>query len=60
MSKETKVRAYEWTCPVCGKRIISMYPRQFIQLVESHKLKHELKTIVEGSNHDEEREPEKG
>jgi len=58
MNKEVKVKAYEWVCPTCGKKIVSMYPRQFIQLVESHKLKHELKVMARESNDFEERELE--
>ncbi len=31
----------KWKCPVCGKEIISLYPKQFDYLKKQHNLKHE-------------------
>jgi rRNA maturation protein Nop10 len=43
MSGEEKPQVMEWECPVCGKIIRSIYPRQFTELVKVHELHHELK-----------------
>jgi rRNA maturation protein Nop10 len=43
MNGEEKPQVMEWECPVCGKVIRSIYPRQFVELVKVHELHHELK-----------------
>jgi len=39
--KTVRVKAYQWQCPKCGKRLISLSKTQLIALAKSHMLKHE-------------------
>jgi len=46
MNGKAETKLLEWECDKCGKKITSLYERQFIQLIESHKLSHELKKML--------------
>jgi len=35
-----RVYAYEWTCPVCGRRFVSIYEKQLKCWAKEHMKKH--------------------
>jgi PHP family Zn ribbon phosphoesterase len=41
--KMRRVKAYEFTCPECGKTILSLSERQIFNLARIHLLKHKPK-----------------
>ena len=58
MNGKAETKLLEWECDKCGKKITSLYERQFIQLIESHKLSHKLKQISKRVKIHEKRELE--
>jgi len=39
--KKVRVTAYEWQCPKCGRKLITLNEKQLKAWIQAHMLKHE-------------------